>query len=147
MPEKPKELICVISGSRTWPEVKVGPIELMMVGLVKTSAIPVRFFVGDCPSGVDAIALQVADKHDLDIHIFVADWEKHGRAAGPIRNGEMVSRKPHLWYAFRNNGDSPGTDDGIRQALEAGVPTYIVRNANEQVLQASVTVRPQGRSR
>lgn len=129
MPTKPSEFICVISGSRTWPETKRGPIELMMVGLTKTRSIPVRFFVGDCPSGVDKLALEVANKHGLECNIFVADWDRHGKAAGPIRNGEMIARSPDLVYAFRHNGHSPGTDDCIRQAKEAGIPTYVVWHA------------------
>lgn len=136
-----QEILVVITGSRTWPESRSGAIEAFMVGLVATSKKPVRFFVGDCPTGVDAIVLAVAEKHQFLCNIFVADWEKHGRAAGPIRNGEMISRNPHLVYAFRNNGLSNGTDDCIKQAAEAGIPTYIVRNVNEQLLQATATPR------
>ena len=29
-----------------------------------------------------------------------ADWDRHGKAAGPIRNGEMILRKPDLVVAF-----------------------------------------------
>lgn len=47
-----------------------------------------------------------------------ADWHKHGRAAGPIRNAHMLTLKPDLVVAFPGG---PGTRDMIRQAKKAGV--------------------------
>ena len=56
-----------------------------------------------------------------------AEWGKYGKAAGPRRNGEMArSGLGHL-YAFRLPGHSPGTDDMIRQSLDAGVPVTLFR--------------------
>lgn len=48
-----------------------------------------------------------------------ADWVKHGKAAGPIRNARMLAEHaPELVVAFP--GDR-GTADMVRKALEAGV--------------------------
>lgn len=59
--------------------------------------------VGDCPTGADLFvtqwcyAMQMFDpfmydtrEHQPTAKIFVADWSKHGKAAGPIRNHEMI---------------------------------------------------------
>ncbi len=51
--------------------------------------------------------------------IFRADWDKHGKAAGPIRNQQMLDEgKPDLVLAFAGG---KGTDDMCRRAREAGV--------------------------
>lgn len=55
-----------------------------------------------------------------------ADWAKHGRAAGPIRNREMLASGIDRVYAFRLPGDSPGTDHMVRIAQEAGVPVDVI---------------------
>lgn len=54
-----------------------------------------------------------------DVKIFKADWDKHGRAAGPIRNQQMLDEgKPDLILAFAGGR---GTDNMCAQAREAGI--------------------------
>jgi hypothetical protein len=48
-----------------------------------------------------------------------ADWDKHGKAAGPIRNSEMLDEDPDLVIAFRGGA---GTEDMVRKAKKACVP-------------------------
>lgn len=114
----------LISGSRTWK--KTGPIEVALLGL-KALYPDLEVIVGDCPTGVDKIVWDMCQKHTILGYRFFADWKMYGLKAGPIRNREMVSEKPDLCYAFRDEGPSPGTDDCVRQAMEAGIPTYIIR--------------------
>lgn len=70
--------------------------------------------------GVDTQAMIVADmmpgvKH----HPFEADWHRHGRAAGPIRNRRMIEEgKPDLVVAFPGGR---GTANMVKQAREAGL--------------------------
>lgn len=53
---------------------------------------------------------------------FPADWENYRRAAGPIRNRQMlVEATPDLVVAFPGG---PGTANMIRQARAAGVPVH-----------------------
>lgn len=50
---------------------------------------------------------------------FRANSRKHGRAAGPIRNQQMLDEgKPHLVVAFPGG---TGTADMVRRAQAAGV--------------------------
>ena len=53
-----------------------------------------------------------------------ADWDKHGKAAGPIRNSAIVADCDEV-IAFWD-GKSPGTLDTIRKAVKAGKPVRIV---------------------
>lgn len=48
----------------------------------------VRFRVGDCPTGLDAIVRSYLRE---TLFIYKADWEAHGKAAGPIRNRNMLT--------------------------------------------------------
>jgi hypothetical protein len=53
-----------------------------------------------------------------------ADWVTHGRAAGPIRNGEMLTHNPDLVVAFPGG---KGTEDMKRQARADGVEVVEVK--------------------
>lgn len=53
-----------------------------------------------------------------------ADWEKHGKAAGPKRNARMLEWKPDLVVAFPGGR---GTADMVRRAKAAGVKIYEVK--------------------
>lgn len=52
-----------------------------------------------------------------------AQWAEHGRAAGPLRNQEMVNLKPDLVLAFMGYN---GTRDCVRRAKEAGIKVVAV---------------------
>lgn len=65
-------------------------------------------------TGVDRIAGEYAREHNIPLQIFKADWNKYGRAAGPIRNEEMARHGTHL-LAFWD-GKSKGTKNMIETA-------------------------------
>jgi UDP-N-acetylmuramoylalanine-D-glutamate ligase len=69
--------------------------------------------------GADACASLYASRRKIDERVFWADWKKHGRAAGPIRNQQMLDEgKPDLVVAFPG---SVGTADMVRRAKAEGV--------------------------
>lgn len=75
----------------------------------------------DTLSGLWATARQVKD-----VRVFKADWETHGRSAGPIRNQKMLTEsEPHLIVAFRGG---KGTAHMVSIGKKAGVPVYEVRD-------------------
>lgn len=52
-----------------------------------------------------------------------ADWQRHGKAAGHIRNAEMVQAGADLVLAFYQRGArNTGTADLVRRASRAGIP-------------------------
>ena len=53
---------------------------------------------------------------------FPADWAKHGRAAGPIRNREMAEYADALILIW--DGKSRGSASMKREAKRAGIPIY-----------------------
>ena len=71
-------------------------------------------------SGADELARWFAERKGIPCETFPADWEVHGRAAGPIRNQRMIDEgKPDLVVAFPGGR---GTEDMIRRAEKAGIP-------------------------
>lgn len=54
-----------------------------------------------------------------------AEWDKHGKAAGPLRNQQMVDAGADLCLAFRYMG-SKGTNDCVNRAGVAGIPIRLL---------------------
>lgn len=70
--------------------------------------------------GADKLARQWAEKNGVERHTFYANWDRDGKAAGPIRNQRMLEvGKPALVIAFPGGR---GTEDMICRAENAGVP-------------------------
>lgn len=76
---------------------------------------PKDIFVGDCPTGLDLLVRQWGTSTGCKLKIFYADWNLHGKAAGPIRNREMLEAAGDaLVFAFKGGR---GTADCVRQAI------------------------------
>lgn len=79
---------------------------------------------GGCPSGADALGELYAATHNIQCSRFPAEWDRFGKAAGPIRNSQMVnyageSQKP-IVVAF-SNSTTRGTNDTIKKANKLGI--------------------------
>lgn len=82
-----------------------------------------------CATGTDSQAMLWAQCSGRKHAQFQADWNKHGRAAGPIRNQRMIDEgKPDQVIAFPGGR---GTADMIRRARKAEIPVAIVRPRSE----------------
>lgn len=68
--------------------------------------------------GVDTWAEEEARRLGFKVLIFPADWDRHGKAAGMIRNREIVNNCDRV-IAFWD-GASRGTRATINMALDAG---------------------------
>lgn len=71
--------------------------------------------------GVDRQAAYIWKGWGLEDEPHPAQWEAHGKAAGPIRNQEMVDLGADLCLAFIHP-DSVGTVHCARIAEAAGIP-------------------------
>lgn len=72
--------------------------------------------------GADTIAREEAELLGMTVEKYSADWKKYGKAAGPIRNAEMLKADPDLVLAFHSDIlKSKGTSNMIRQAKKRGV--------------------------
>lgn len=72
--------------------------------------------------GADKMAGRIAARLGLKVVPHPADWEKHGIAAGPIRNAEMMKTGPRLVIAFVSSAKFRGTKDALYCAIKARAP-------------------------
>jgi hypothetical protein len=74
-------------------------------------------------NGADKMAGEFGKWQGIPVKEYPADWQKHGKAAGPIRNRQMLEDgKPDLVIAFAGGR---GTANMIDQARKAGVKVLI----------------------
>jgi len=111
----------VIAGSRNFPE----DLESYKILLetIKLSGYTITDVVCGKARGVDSLGEKYARVSNLGLIEMPADWNKHGKAAGPIRNAEMAKIADAaivLW-----DGSSPGSKNMIQQMNKLGKPCYI----------------------
>lgn len=121
-----KILVC---GSRHWEDRALIARTLADKGC---GYAPVKVIHGDC-RGADRMAGEYAEHQGCSVFKFPADWTKYGRAAGPIRNQQMLDEgKPDLVLAFHDDIErSKGTKDMVIRARNAGIPVEIISHASQ----------------
>lgn len=92
----------------------------------------VEIISGHAP-GADTLGEKFAREHKLQLKIFPADWNKYGKAAGPIRNEQMAKYAAEadcgMLIAFPN-GESRGTWNMIRLARQYGLQIHVIEQDN-----------------
>ena len=84
--------------------------------------------------GADSLAQTWCAAHNVPFRQFRADWNTHGRAAGPIRNREMLAAKPDFVLGLHYDiSDGAGTQDMLKVAKKAGVPVVLVSGPDRVV--------------
>lgn len=122
----------VVTGSRHWLD--VAPIHRKLRYSVLTaladSADEVVIIQGGA-LGADAIAKAWAERLKLPVETFEADWARHGKAAGPIRNEAMLNAGAALVLAFPfgDRATSPGTWNCIDLSAVRGIPIAVCPRA------------------
>lgn len=107
----------LITGSREWgDEDKLAEAIIEWIGDYSPGQVTIVH--GACPRGADEIAGRLARVWGVAEERHPADWEKHGKAAGFIRNQQMVELGADVVLAFPL-GRSPGTRDCMRRAHAA----------------------------
>ena len=119
----------LVTGSRDWPYPAVVFRELRQA--IQSSRGPVVVVDGACyKHGADEYAHIWAggesSYRDVTSERHPADWAKHGKAAGFIRNQEMVDAGADLCIAFILN-ESKGATDCADRARAAGIPVRYIR--------------------
>lgn len=73
--------------------------------------------------GVDALGRSYAYSMKIPVKLFPANWEEHGKSAGPIRNTLMADYADALIAIW--DGKSRGTGDMINKAKSKGLKVYV----------------------
>lgn len=77
--------------------------------------------------GVDRTVAAYARRHGIPVQAFPADWNRFGKAGGPLRNQEIVT-ECHALIAWPGN---IGTQDCIAKARRLGRPVHLIADELE----------------
>ena len=117
----------LITGSRTWDNTAV-IAKAMADAIVDAGATQDETIIvhGACPRGADNIADLLAQSWGANIETHPGDWNTHGKAAGFIRNAEMVNLGADTCLAFIKD-NSKGASHTLDLATRAGIPVQVFR--------------------
>jgi hypothetical protein len=137
----------LVTGSREWqedPRVDGDPTWMFQRGMaqllgmrdlwdpeygvpVNTNSVGgLKLIVGDCPSGLDAIARDWCANNFVPYDEHVARWDLNGKYAGPLRNREMVRTRPDATIGWwKPDSPNKGGMGCVELSLAAGIPTFI----------------------
>lgn len=109
----------LICGDRNWSDQR--SIEAF-VNLLPRDAVVIE---GGAP-GADTLAGLCAITAGLSLLVYPADWRRYGRAAGPIRNAQMLDegQPTEVHYFHDSIATSRGTANMVRQAQKRGIPVF-----------------------
>jgi len=116
-----KLLVC---GSRSWSSKQHGTRIYTVLDALNAEFEELEILQG-LAAGADEWALQWATDRGVRSLGFPAEWERHGKRAGILRNLHMLDHEPDLVIAFWD-GRSRGTKHTINEASKRGIPTRIV---------------------
>ena len=112
----------LVTGSREWTDWRLlhEVLEEITKGIY---ACEITLVHGACLSGADALAGDLARCAGWTEECHPADWNLHGKAAGPIRNQEMTDLGADICVAFFKTGaGNKGTGHCAARAEAAGIP-------------------------
>lgn len=119
-------MILLVTGGRDFCEQRDGADhmgERMALGWALDWLSPSRVIVGDA-TGADRWAVIWCERRGVEFTRVTADWDKLGKAAGPIRNQRMVDMKPDAGLRFPGGR---GTGDCCHRMSKAGIPVYEIK--------------------
>ncbi len=114
----------LVCGSRTYNN--DWPLAAALDWLRKAPTLTV---IHGAARGADRQFGDLAAIRGAEVLDYPADWDKHGKAAGFIRNQRMLDEgKPELVVAFIDKplAESKGTADMVCRAKQAGIPVYVI---------------------
>ena len=112
----------IVCGSRD------APLFAVAVALARCGWTPSVVLSGGA-RGADAHGEAWAKGAGIPVERYPADWDRHGKVAGFMRNAEMVTRAEAVVAVW--DGSSHGTADTVRLATEAGLRVFVHQYAGE----------------
>lgn len=110
----------IIAGSRTFKHITFEDI----VTFLEIHRLSPTEVVSGKAQGIDAAGADWAQVFGFPIKSFPADWNKHGKAAGPIRNKAMAEYADALLLIW--DGESKGSFNMMSEMVVLGKPVYEV---------------------
>ena len=107
----------IFCGDRKWSD--YSSIRQVLNMLSKEDTLVIH---GAC-RGADKMSGEIAKERGFKVKVYPALWDVYGRAAGPIRNQQMLTegRATEIIAFHKNIKKSRGTKDMINRALKKGL--------------------------
>lgn len=94
----------------------------------KFKEYPLEVVSGGC-SGIDKVGEEWAKLIKAEITVFAADWDTHGKAAGPIRNRQMAEYADALLLIWDGKSRGSGNMKKEMQKLGKTVHEVIIKKS------------------
>jgi len=117
-----KVLKVIVAGSRNFDDYET--LKSVCDYIIGNPEIKVELISGNA-NGADKLGEKYAMEKKYELKIFKADWDKHGKKAGHIRNKEM-GEYGNLLIAFWD-GKSKGTKNMIDIAKKKGMSSMVYK--------------------
>lgn len=114
----------VIAGSRTILDYS------SVARAVERSKFDINEVVCGMAAGVDTLGERWAISRGIPIKYMPADWKRHGKSAGPIRNMQMAEYADAAVIVW--DGKSPGALNMINQMKKINKPYFIEVNKDDE---------------
>ena len=114
----------VIAGTRTYHNYEEAKAYIDLCIREIRKQFTLVFLSGEC-SGADRLGERYAAENGFAIERYPAEWEKYGKAAGPMRNEQMAQAADYVICFW--DGKSRGTYSMIQSALANGKPIKVKR--------------------
>lgn len=112
----------IVAGSRTMQDYNF-LATILGVALKNIADDDIEIVSGGA-KGADKLGEQYAKSRGLGIKVFPANWDTHGKAAGPIRNKQMAEYATHCITFW--DGKSRGTKNMIDLANQHNLKLRII---------------------
>jgi hypothetical protein len=109
----------IIAGSRYFTDMPT------LEKAIEDSGFDITEVVCGCARGVDTLGKEWAENYGVQVALFPADWQKFGKAAGPIRNQEMAEYGDSLILLW-NPESSRGSRSMLREAKKLNLDIFTV---------------------
>lgn len=107
----------IIAGSRNVEDYS------LVVKTVASSGYDITEVVCGMATGVDTLGERWAVANNIPVKEMPADWNRHGKAAGPIRNKQMAEYADAAIVIW--DGKSPGSRNMIENMIRRNKPYHI----------------------
>lgn len=119
----------LVTGDRHWEDKFIVSVMLNGMKMIADGFDETLYVIEGGATGADEAAREWATarvEDDVESITVEAEWDKHGKAAGPIRNIKMLDdHDPEFVLAFHNDLESSkGTKHCVTEAAKRGLLVY-----------------------
>ena len=122
-PAERESIRLIVAGCRWFQDYQLlsGVLDQLLSKKIGVAEIQI---VSGLANGADTLGERYAKEKGYSVKQFKADWETHGKSAGPVRNEEMAAYATHCVCFW--DGTSAGTNDMIQRANAHGLKIRVI---------------------